>query len=228
MITNRQLLLPYAAPYLAYVGIASIPRDYLPPETGYLLRLIVVPLLLVWAWRWYCPLRGPRSTAGSLLVGIGAGLVGLMVWLGLLGPFVDGAEAAPWSTRAFVLRLLSAGLVVPLFEELLMRGFVFRLALQYHRARRDRAREPLATVLDRRSVNEVEAGAWSWPAVLISTLVFTAGHNPPEWPAAVAYGLLMALLWIHRKDLLSCVTAHAVTNIGLAVFVFATKNWQYW
>ena len=79
MITNRQLLLPYAAPYLAYAGIASIPRDYLSAEASYLLRLVVVPLLLVWAWRWYCSLRGPRSLAGSILVGAGAGLVGLVV-----------------------------------------------------------------------------------------------------------------------------------------------------
>ena len=46
MITNRQLLLPYAAPYLAYAGIASIPRDYLSAEASYLLRLVVVPLLV--------------------------------------------------------------------------------------------------------------------------------------------------------------------------------------
>ena len=73
MITNRQLLLPYAAPYLAYVGLASIPRDYLSAEASYLLRLVVVPLLLVWAWRWYCSLRGPRSLRGSILIGAGAG-----------------------------------------------------------------------------------------------------------------------------------------------------------
>ncbi len=228
MITNRQLLLPYAAPYLAYAGIASIPRDYLSAEASYLLRLVVVPLLLVWAWRWYCSLRGPRSLAGSILVGAGAGLVGLVVWIGLLAPFVPTARAEPWSTPAFLLRLVSAGLVVPLFEELIMRGFVFRFGLQWHRAWRDRVREPLHTALDRRSVNEVEPGGWTWFAVLLSMLVFTSGHALHEWPAALAYGLLMALLWMHRRDLISCVTAHAVTNISLALFVLATGSWQYW
>jgi hypothetical protein len=58
--------------------------------------------------------------------------------------------------------------------------------------------------------------------------VFTSGHSPHEWPAAVAYGLFMAFLWIARKDLITCITAHAVTNIALAVFVFATGKWQYW
>ena len=228
MITNRQLLLPYAAPYLAYVGLASIPRDYLSAEASYLLRLVVVPLLLVWAWRWYCSLRGPRSLRGSILVGAGAGLLGLVVWIGLLHPFVTPGEAEPWSMPAFLLRLASAGLLVPLFEELMMRGFLFRFALQWHRAWQNRAGEPLHTALDERSVNEVEPGAWTWPAVLLSMLAFTSGHAPHEWPAAMAYGLLMTLLWIHRQDLISCVTAHAVTNISLALFVFFTGSWHYW
>jgi hypothetical protein len=38
----------------------------------------------------------------------------------------------------------------------------------------------------------------------------------------------MTLLWIHRQDLISCVTAHAVTNISLALFVFFTGGWHYW
>ena len=95
MITNRQLLLPYAAPYLAYVGLASIPREYLSAEASYLLRLVVVPLLLVWAWRWYCSLRGPRSLRGSILVGAGAGLLGLVVWIGLLHPLSPPAKPSP-------------------------------------------------------------------------------------------------------------------------------------
>ena len=228
MITNRQLLLPYAAPYLAYVGLASIPREYLSAEASYLLRLVIVPLLLVWAWRWYCSLRGPRSLRGSILVGAGAGLLGLVVWIGLLHPFVTAAEAEPWSTPAFLLRLVSAGLLVPLFEELMMRGFLLRFALQWHRAWQNRAGEPLHTALDERSVNEVEPGAWTWPAVLLSMLAFTSGHGLHEWPAAVAYGLLMALLYILRQDLIVCITAHAVTNILLACFVYATGSWQYW
>lgn len=228
MITNRQLILPYAAPYLAYVGIASLPSTALSMEVNYLLRLFVVPLLLFWGWRWYCPLRGPRSLRGSILVGLAGGLLGLLGWLALLTPFTSPAEASPWTPQAFFLRLLSAGLIVPLFEELMMRGFLFRLALQWDRARKERRAEPLHTALDHRTVNEIEPGAWSWPAVLLSVLAFTSGHAMHEWPAAVAYGLLMSLLWVNRKDLIACITAHAATNIGLACFVYFTGFWQYW
>jgi membrane protease YdiL (CAAX protease family) len=228
MITNRQLILPYAAPYLAYVGIASIPTTYLPMEVSYLLRLIVVPLLLLWAWRWYCALRGPRSPGRSMLVGAAAGLLGLLIWLALLTPFAPPVKESSWTAQAFFLRLLSAGMVVPVFEELMMRGFLLRLALQWDQARKNGTPEPLLQALDQRSVNEVEPGAWSWPAVILSVLAFTSGHAMHEWPAAVAYGLLMALLWIKRQDLIVCITAHAVTNIALACFVYATGSWQYW
>nr|WP_321464654.1 CPBP family glutamic-type intramembrane protease [uncultured Desulfobulbus sp.] len=228
MVTNRQLIFPYAAPYLAYVGIASINEDILPMEVSYPLRIVAVILLLLWGRRWYCPLVGPRSPWGSITVGILAGLVGLIVWVALLTPFTQPAETQPWSVAAFVFRLLSAGLVVPVFEELMMRGFVFRLALQWDTLRKAGVDNALHRALDEHSIDEVAPGAWSWMAVLISTLAFTSGHATQEWPAAVAYGLLMALLWVKRQDLLACITAHAVTNITLAWFVYATGSWQYW
>jgi uncharacterized protein len=228
MVSNRQLLLPYAVPYLAYVGIASLLGPHVSDTVNYLLRIIAVSLLLIWAWRWYCPLRGPHSSLISVLTGVAAGLAGLVLWLVLLTPFVDADDATAWSSTAFVLRLLSAGILVPVFEELLMRGFLFRLALQWDIERKNKEKDPLLTALDHRSANDVTPGQWSWMAVALSTLAFMAGHQVYEWPAAVAYGLLMAALWIYRKDLIVCITAHATTNIGLACYVYLTGTWQYW
>lgn len=226
--TNRQLLLPYAAPYLTYVGIASVPATVLPLEANYLLRMVAVALLLGWAWRWYCPLKGPHSPIGSILTGIAAGLLGLLLWLALLSPFVAPGTAEPWPAHVFFLRLLCAGLLVPLFEELVMRGFVLRLAVQWDQARKRQESSPLLVALDQQSVNTVAPGTWSWVAILLSTLVFASGHARHEWLAAVAFGLFMAWLWVRRKDLLACITAHAVTNIALAGFVYSTASWQFW
>ncbi len=228
MLANRQLLLPYALPYLAYVAIASLLGDILPKELNYALRLIVVTGLLVWAWRWYFSLTGPRSPLVSALVGTLVGLVGAALWIVLLKPFVDAEEATPWSTSAFFLRLTAAGLLVPIFEELMMRGYIFRLALQWDQERKSGDAAPLQTALDDRSINDITPGAWSWPAIFIATVVFAAGHHTSEWPAAIAYGLLMSWLWVNRKDLLSCIVAHGVTNVALAGYVFITGHWQYW
>jgi membrane protease YdiL (CAAX protease family) len=226
--TNRQLILPYALPYLAYVAIASFFDELLSIEANYALRIVVVVSLLVWARRWYFSFKGPHVPFVSVAFGLAGGLVGCLIWIGLLSPFVEHTETAAWSRSAFLLRLAAAGLLVPVFEELLMRGFVFRLALQWDQARKLGDREPLQTALDDKSVNEVDAGSWSWMAVAISTIAFTSGHHIEEWPASIAFGLLMSFMWVYRKDLLSCIVAHSVTNIALGCYVLLTGNWQLW
>ena len=154
-------------------------------------------------------------------------MVGIAAWVALLLPFPN-PEAKPWTDQAFALRLVAAGTLVPVFEELLMRGFVLRFALQWDLVRREGAADPLGVALDERSVNEVAPGAWTWAAVAVSTAAFALGHQAREWPAAVVFGLLMAWLWIRRKDLLSCVAAHATANVALALYVRATGSWGLW
>ncbi|MDJ0624397.1 MAG: CPBP family glutamic-type intramembrane protease [Desulfocapsaceae bacterium] len=228
MISNRQLILPYAAPYLAYVFIASAFGDILPTAINYFLRIAVVIALLLWAKKWYFTIAGPCSLRRSILTGIGAGVLGFFVWLALLLPFVDRNTGESWEVMEFGLRLFSAGLLVPIFEELLMRGFFFRLAWQWAETKRQGLDHPLARVLDDQSIDSVPPGAWSWPAVFISTLVFTVGHQFYEWPASIVYSLLMVFLWIRQKDLLVCIVAHATTNIILGLYVFSTKSWYLW
>ncbi|MCG8686126.1 MAG: CPBP family glutamic-type intramembrane protease, partial [Desulfobacterales bacterium] len=183
--------------------------------------------ILVWAWKWYVPLTGPKNKWISCLWGIVFGILGLVLWCVLYAPFTEpGAQA--WSTSGFILRLLSASFLVPIFEELLMRGFVFRLVLQWDQFRKESQTAPFAESLERASISDVAPGAWSFLAVLISTLIFTIGHTVPEWPASIAYGLLMALLWIFRKDLIACIVAHGVTNFGLALYILYSGRWELW
>lgn len=228
MISNRRLILPYAAPLLLYVALASIVGDSISPEANYILRLIACSAVLLWAWKWYCHLTGPRSSIGSITFGILAGVIGVIVWVALLTPFAPVKDVVPWSSTSFALRLVAAGLLVPVFEELMMRGFIFRLVLQWSQARKTKEDEPLQVALDERNINDVQPGDWTWAAVIISTLVFASGHQVYEWPASIGFGLLMALLLIVRKDLLSCIVAHSTTNICLAVYVLKTDSWNLW
>jgi len=228
MIPNRKLLLPYFLPYIAYVFIASVFGGLVSVETSYILRIIVVTILIVWAWKWYIPIKGPKNPFVSVVIGILAGFIGIFIWILLLSPFVSLVDHQPWSNKAFILRLLSAGLLVPVFEELLMRGYIFRFALQWENTRKKNKAKAFDIVMDERSINNVQPGAWSWSAIAISTAAFTLGHNLHEWPASVVFGLFMACLWILRKDLIACIIAHSVTNIALAFYVFKTGNWNFW
>lgn len=231
-LTNRDLLLPYLAPYLAYVGIASLLQNIMPIEINYCIRLIVVPALLYWAWRWYAPLTGPKNPVVSIFYGLVFGLLGLGLWILLYSPFTE-PDTIAWSNSGFYLRLLSASLVVPVFEEIAMRGYVFRLVLQWDQTRKDRARKnkfkgSFSKALDESNIADVKPGAWTVVAVLTSSIVFALGHTIQEWPASIAYGILMSILWIMRKDLLTCIIAHGTTNLTLALYVYFTGHWELW
>ena len=222
-------MLPYFAPYFAYVGIASLLGDKISIELNYLLRIVTVVLLLFWAWKWVVPLSVPGKRTGSVVWGGIAGVVGCVLWCLLLWPFIDPAgDGNGWSLLGFGLRLFSATILVAIFEEIAIRGYAFRLALQWDQARKARKSEPLLTALDEKSLFDVKNGEWTVSAVLISSVAFTLGHNPAEWVAAFSYSLLMSWLWILRGDLLTCIVAHGTTNLVLAIFVFSTGLWGFW
>jgi hypothetical protein len=94
----------------------------------------------------------------------------------MLKPFAP-VEAVAWSQKAFYSRLLASSLLVPVFEGILMRGYVFRMAYQWSVQRKQRKENALQHVLHNQNINNVEFGAWSIPAVLFSTIAFMVGHE---------------------------------------------------
>jgi len=200
--TPSSLLPAYLLPYLIYVGLGAAfdLRGHAPLVYG--ARLVAVGGALVWFRGDYRPLRGPRSPAVSAAIGGLAGLAGMGLWLLLRAPFPPH-DPTPWSDGGWLARALGSALLPPAVEELLFRGFALRVILLIERARRALA-------------------------VVGSSALFAAGHWPAEWVAAFAYGVLMCALWIARGDLVSCISAHAVTNAALAVFARASGEWGNW
>ena len=162
----------------------------------------------------------------SLASGVIAGVVGTVAWVALFMPFATQGEA--WEPRDWWLRLSAAVLLVPLLEEQLMRGFILRLGTQWGAARKRGVEDPFGEAFDNESIHDLEPGRVNLIGATLSVVLFTAGHNPAEWPAALVYGSLMVWLYAWRRDLLSCVTAHAVTNLLLALWVRGTDAWGLW
>ena len=225
--TPRSLLWPYALPYLLYAGLGGLFDPRAQPAWLYGGRVLLVGAALLWARRFWRPIRGPKSAAGSVALGALAGVAGTVLWIALVTPFAP-ADVAAWPEPAWQARAVVATIFAPLVEEPLMRGYVLGLVLLFERARRAGATAPLTDALDRGSFSSLAPGAWSPLALGVSSAAFAAGHAPHEWPAALAYGLLMGALWIARGDLLSCLVAHAVTNAALAFWVRATGQWAVW
>ena len=165
---------------------------------------------------------------GSILYGIVFGIAGLVIWCVCMVPFLD-YSSDPWTRTEFFFKLFTASLIVPVFEELFIRGYILRFAFQWNVNRQNnKIDSPLNETLDHSSINDVKPGAWSLMAIGISTIAFTAGHMPVQWLAAVAYSILISILWIIRKDLLSCMVAHGITNFTLALYVYFTGQWGFW
>ncbi len=223
----RAQLLPYALPYLVYVALGSLFDARTQPLLLQGGRALAVGAALVWGMRAWHPLRGPRSVAGSIALGAAAGLLGVVLWIALLAPFAP-AGAEPFDDTAWLARLLAATALAPLVEEPLLRGWLFGLVLLFERARAAGSQAPFADAFERGTLAEIAPGQWSWLAIAVTSAFFALGHAPHEWLAAVAYGALMCGLWIARGDLVSCVSAHAVTNAALAVHVRATGSWALW
>jgi len=225
--SNYSLLFVYVLPYFLYVLALMLPETLVAKPWAYGIAMAAGAGGIAWSWRWYAPLRGPRSVAGSVAAGIAGGVAGTALWVAIKAPFYE-AGGEPWAPAAFWMRVLASGTVVAVFEELLFRGLVLRGAVVWDRLRRAGARDPLGEALHDHGPDDVEPGGWTPLGLAISSLAFAAGHQPGEWVAATAYGLLMAALWVWRKDLLSCVVAHAVTNVTLALWVRETGQWSVW
>ncbi len=196
---NQDLILAYALPYLVYVALGEILGRFAAREVVYLIRLVVVSGLVYWAFRWYVPVTGPKNMFVSLIYGIIFGVLGLVLWCALCAPFVRGTGGDIWSEKAFAVRFFTAGFLVPVFEEWLMRGFVFRLALQWYQRVRQGKAQAFFHVLEKENIARVTPGDWSLPAMLISSLIFALGHG-----------------------------AHGVTNMGLALYVLYSGHWEFW
>lgn len=225
--TNYALLFPYAAPFFAYVLVVGRGSEMLGDAMGYALAAVAALAALAWARRWLLPLRGPGSVWGSIGLGVLGGLAGTLLWVVLKAPFVE-ADGEAWEPAAFWWRLSVSAAVVPFVEEWLFRGLVLRGATQYLLARRDGGPDPLGRTLHERSIDDLPAGTWTVFGLVFSSVIFAAGHAPAEWLAAIAYGLLMGSLTIWRRDLLTAVVAHGVTNAVLALYVRYTAQWALW
>jgi membrane protease YdiL (CAAX protease family) len=225
--SNYSLLFTYVLPYFLYVGALSVPAEVLARPWAYALATAASGAALAWGWRWYVPLRGPRPPLASVAAGLAAGVAGTALWVALKEPFY-AADGAAWTPAAFWARVVASGSVVAVFEELLFRGLILRGAVEWDAARRAGSRDPLGQALHDSSPLDVAPGAWTPSALAVSSIAFAAGHLPGEWPAALAYGLLMAGLWVWRGDLLSCVVAHGTTNVTLALWVRHTGAWSLW
>ncbi len=110
-------------------------------------------------------------------------------------------------TGFLMLRFTTLALIVPVAEELFLRGFLVRW-------------------IEDVDLKSVRFDNLTWQAILAPTVCSVLTH--PEIVAAVVWFSLVTWLMIHTKSFWNCVVAHIVTNLLLGIHVVVTGAWELW
>jgi uncharacterized protein len=104
-------------------------------------------------------------------------------------------------------RLLGSSIVVPPLEEVFYRSFLYRWIV-------------------RPDFESVPLGHFQWKPFLITAVIFGFAHN--EWLAGILCAAVYQGLVCRKNRLGDAITAHAVTNFLLGVWVIWQGAWHFW
>lgn len=149
---------------------------------------------------------------------VGFGVFGL--WVGLDNFYMHGgAPGTPWNPHQhfgegttlawlFILvRLVGSTLVVPPLEEVFYRSTVYR-------------------ALVNKDFLSVPLGGFYPVSFLITGTIFGFAHH--EWLAGILCAFAYQGLVVRKKRLGDAMTAHAITNLLLGLWVIGKGDWKFW
>ena len=206
----------YASNYLwQYTTMASlaIPLAILLPLSLHLPRFRVSLLAIV------VGVVGVVLWVGIDAIGINDAIVGLFgedsTVVSILGlsardafnPIDQFGAGTPNFWWFMVVRFVGLALIVPVVEELMLRGWMVRM-------------------VENPAFWEVKFGEVSLQSAAIGVAFATLYH--PEKLAAIVWFSLTMWLMLKTKNFWDCVAAHAVTNFLLGVWVVWRGQWELW
>lgn len=181
----------------------------------YPLQTALCAAALIFYWRQY-----DFGKRGGSVLALAAGVVVLGLWIAPqaalgAGSRVDGFDpsvfgegsALYWMT--VMARFARLVIIVPLVEEIFWRGFLMRYLI-------------------REDFTALPVGAFQWKSFSAVALCFMLVHSMADWPAALLCGIIYSFVAVRTGSLGACVLAHAVTNLGLGVYIMTTRQWGFW
>lgn len=122
-------------------------------------------------------------------------------------PFDHFASEPGLSWLFVVVRIAGSSVVVPPLEEVFYRSFLYRYIA-----------EP--------NFQKIPIGQFRWAPVLITATIFGLSHH--EWLAGILCGFAYQGLVCWKMRLGDAITAHAMTNLLLGLWVVWKGAWNFW
>lgn len=151
-------------------------------------------------------------------IGVGVAVFGL--WVGLddfypkpgktgpdWNPHPQFGEGSALAWLFMLVRLMGSSLVVPPLEEVFYRSFLYRFLAQP-------------------GFQSVPLGCFAWIPFLVTSAIFGLSHR--EWLAGILCGFAYQGLVIWKKRIGDAMTAHAITNLLLGLWVVWRGAWHFW
>lgn len=209
----------YVVPFFLFLLLTE-PASWYPELAPFLYiakTAVVGALLYHWRHRYRVDFTTTLGTRG-VAEAVSCGLLVLLIWVFSEPYFFQTGQVAGFNPYAHAgskelaialigIRLLGAAVVVPVMEELFWRSFVMRYLI-----------DP--------DFHSVKIGTFSWFSFLGVAVLFGLEHH--RIVAGIIAGLLYGLLLVHQQNLKGAILAHAVTNLGLGIYVVATGSWMFW
>jgi len=204
------------APFVIFVVLLFFQGQFGPASLYwvYLLRMLV-GAWLIWEMRPFVPeMRWALSWEAVV-----AGIALFVVWVAIDPYYPQAKSSGPdWNPIAFfgpgtgvsvalmVARVAGMTLVVPPLEEVFWRSFLYRWFVR--------------TDFENMPFNRFHPTSF-----IVTSALFGSEHH--QWLAGVLYGMAMQWLVLRKNRLGDAITAHAITNFLLGIYVCRTGAWQF-
>jgi hypothetical protein len=206
------------APFVIFVVLTAFQGQF-GEDSRYWLYLAKTLLgaWLIWEMRPFVPEMRWSISWEAVVVGIAV----FAAWVGLDGLYPRMSEAeGTWNPDKrfgagsamawlFILvRIAGSSIVVPPLEEVFYRSFVYR-------------------VLVKTDFRAMPLGQMHWLSFVVTSAIFGLMH-PDRWVAGILCGLAFQWLVIRKNRLGDAMTAHALTNFLLGLWVIWKGAWSFW
>lgn len=210
----------YVFPFVIYICMGVLVSSLLagcgdnPLYVAYTLRTLIVGGILLRYRSLYSELKERRLDLLALL----AGALIFALWVGLDGHYPMFSSASSYynptvfGTELQIIllsvRLVGSVLVAAVIEELFVRSFLLRF------------------LIDPDKWADVPVGTYTLGSFVVVVLFFGFAHF--QWLPGILTGIILNLLLYKRKNIYSCVQAHAIANLMLFLYVIYTGSWFFW